>query len=135
MTFRKAFFLVIPLVCCCPAEEVQADVVPQALVKSRLEAGAVKLRERQNAIRQLFTDAGCAPQEQRVGRKTANVICTLPGQTSGTIVVGGHLDFIERGHGIVDDWSGTSLLPSLYEALKRKPRQHTFIFLAFNQQE
>ncbi|HVV44189.1 MAG TPA: hypothetical protein VHC72_03265 [Bryobacteraceae bacterium] len=35
----------------------------------------------------------------------------------------------------MDDWSGTALLPSLYEALKLKSRHHTFLFIAFAGEE
>jgi len=50
-------------------------------------------------------------------------------------MIGGHFDFADEGRGIVDDWSGTSLLPSLYQALKTAPRRHTFIFGAFASEE
>jgi Zn-dependent M28 family amino/carboxypeptidase len=50
-------------------------------------------------------------------------------------VVGGHFDFADHGKGIVDDWSGASLLPSLYQALKSRPRQHTYVFVAFAAEE
>ena len=68
-------------------------------------------------------------------KKSGNVICTLPGQTSSTIIIGGHFDFADEGTGIVDDWSGASLLPSLYQALKSRPRRHTFVFVAFTAEE
>jgi Zn-dependent M28 family amino/carboxypeptidase len=35
----------------------------------------------------------------------------------------------------VDNWSGASLLPSLYQGLRTEPRQHTFIFVAFTGEE
>jgi len=111
------------------------DLADQSLIRNRLESGAVRLRQRQTAIRDLFHDAGCAAEEQRVDKNFGNVICTLPGQTSSVIAVGGHFDFVEAGKGIVDDWSGTSLLPSLYAALKGQPRQHTFVFIAFAAEE
>ena len=104
-------------------------------MKNRLESGAVKARQRQAAIRNLFSDVGCTAEEQRVDKSSANVICTLPGQTSSTIVVGAHFDFADLGKGIVDDWSGASLLPSLYQALKSRPRQHTYVFVAFAGEE
>ena len=81
-------------------------------VKSRLEASTVVAQYRQDTVRQLFVDAGCAVEEQPVDRKNGNVICTLSGQTSATIIVGAHFDFATHGKGIVDDWSGVSLLPS-----------------------
>ena len=123
------------LACCAPAEKIDVDLAPDALIKSRLESGAVSTQRREAAIQQLFADAGCTSEQQRVDRSSGNVICTLPGRTPSTIVVGGHFDFIERGQGIVDDWSGTALLPSLYQALKNRPRQHTYVFVAFAAEE
>ena len=63
------------------------------------------------------------------------MICTLTGEEASTIVVGGHFDYADRGSGIVDDWSGASLLPSLYEALKAQKRKHTYVFVAFAAEE
>jgi hypothetical protein len=106
----------------CLAEKIEVDLVPETMVKNRLTRGEVRHKERQAAIQDLFSEAGCSVEEQRIDRSSANVICTLPGQTSSTIVVGGHFDFVDRGKGMVDDWSGTSLLPSLYQSLKSRPR-------------
>ncbi len=36
---------------------------------------------------------------------------------------------------IVDDWSGVSLLPSLYESLRSRHHQHTYVFVAFAGEE
>jgi putative aminopeptidase FrvX len=35
----------------------------------------------------------------------------------------------------VDNWSGASLLPSLYEAVKVEPRKHSYIFIGFTDEE
>ncbi len=123
------------LATCCFAEKLAVSLAPETLVKARLESGAVASRQRQTAIRDLFSDAGCSVEEQRIDKNSGNVICTLPGQTDSTIVAGGHFDFVDRGAGIVDDWSGTSLLPSLYQALKSLPRRHTYVFVAFAAEE
>ncbi len=37
--------------------------------------------------------------------------------------------------GVVDNWSGASLLPSLYQAVKNEPRKHTYIFIGFTDEE
>ena len=50
-------------------------------------------------------------------------------------MIGAHFDFAEHGQGMVDDWSGAALLPSLYPALKGTPRRHTFVFVAFAEEE
>ena len=39
------------------------------------------------------------------------------------------------GDGVVDNWSGASLLPSLYEAVRIEPRTHTYIFVGFTDEE
>ncbi|MGH9447434.1 MAG: M28 family metallopeptidase, partial [Terriglobia bacterium] len=39
------------------------------------------------------------------------------------------------GMGEVDDWSGASMLPSLYQALAALPRKHTFLFIGFTEEE
>lgn len=119
----------------CLAQTLEVDLVDQPVVKERLASGAVGSRRRQAKIRDLFEDVGCPVEEQRVYRESGNVICTLPGQTNPVIAVGGHFDFAEEGKGIVDDWSGASLLASLYQALKSRPRQHTFVFIAFAAEE
>ena len=88
----------------------------------------------------MFLDAGCAAAN-RVGttgslqRKQPNVICVLPGKGMETIIVGAHFDHATEGDGIVDNWSGASLLPSLMESLKGTPRKHTFIFVGFTGEE
>ena len=39
------------------------------------------------------------------------------------------------GDGVVDNWSGASLLPSLYQSLKTEPRTHSYIFIGFAGEE
>jgi Zn-dependent M28 family amino/carboxypeptidase len=119
----------------CFAEKLEVQLVVERLVKTRLERGVVKPKQRQATILELFNDVGCAAEEQSINKSAANVVCTLPGETDSIIVVGGHFDFVEQGKGIVDDWSGASLLPSLYQSLKSKPRRHTYVFVAFAAEE
>ena len=116
-------------------QKLEIDLVTATVVKSRLESGAVEHRQRQAVIRDLFAEAGCPVEEQKIDKSSGNVVCTLTGLTSATIVVGGHFDFANHGKGIVDDWSGVSLLPSLYQSLKSRPRQHTYVFVAFTGEE
>lgn len=67
--------------------------------------------------------------------KTPNLICTLAGATKLVIVVGAHFDQVENGFGVVDNWTGASLLPSLYQGMADVPRRHTFRFVAFSGEE
>jgi len=119
----------------CFSQALIVNLVPDSVLKSRLESGKVGRGERENALRDLFREASCAAQEQPVDKKTGNVICTLPGASNLDIVVGGHFDYVEHGEGIVDDWSGASMLPSLYQAMKGRPRRHSFVFVGFAAEE
>lgn len=87
----------------------------------------------------MFLSAGCPAsrltQEPVDFGQPPNLICKLPGRESGLIIVGGHLDKVRRGNGIVDDWSGASMLPSLYQSLGAAPRKHTFLFIGFTEEE
>ena len=118
------------------AEKLTVSLATEPLLQSRLNAGLVPYKEREQTIVNLFTEAGCKVDLQPVTRKANNVICTLPGATDPQpILVGAHLDFVDKGQGIIDDWTGTSMLVSLYQALKSVPRKHTFIFIAFAKEE
>jgi hypothetical protein len=94
---------------------------------------------REQELHALFEEVGCSGDhltEQVVKHShDPNVICVLPGQTDARIIVGAHFDFVNAGQGVVDNWSGCSLLPSLYESLKTFPRRHTFVFVGFMDEE
>src|SRR5438552_160989 len=87
----------------------------------------------------MFAEAGCDNKhlsEQPVEKsKQPNVICMLPGSSDKVIIIGAHFDRVPEGDGVVDNWSGASLLPSLYEAVKNEPRKHTYVFIGFTDEE
>jgi hypothetical protein len=91
--------------------------------------------DRETRLRQFFAESGCSPEqvsEQPVKKKEPpNLICVLPGTSDEEIVVGAHFDHVKTGAGVVDNWSGASLLPSLLFSVRQEPRQHTYVFIAF----
>src|ERR1700756_5518717 len=101
--------------------QVQYGVVKQEVVKQRLDLYKGNDTKREAALVQLFHEAGCVSSnlsEQPVpSRKQPNVIFFLPGETAQTIIVGAHFDHVSDGYGVVDNWSGASLLPSLFQSL------------------
>jgi len=119
------------------SETLQFSLVSQEGVEDRLRKYTGDNKQRETTLKQMFTDAGCDGQhisEQSVkGSKLPNVICVLPGSSDKVIIVG--FDRVSEGDGVVDNWSGASLLPSLYEAVKIKPRKHTYIFIGFTDEE
>ena len=111
----------------------------QELIETRLRRAVPYNNDRETALKDIFGDAGCAGPlltEQPIKRqKLPNVICTLQGASDSTIIVGAHFDHVSVGDGVVDNWSGASLLPSLYESLKTFPRKHTLLFIGFAAEE
>ncbi len=105
-------------------------------VQRRLEMVSGNLDQRRTTLESLFRQVGCDTTEEAVPHlREPNIICTLDPENAGTIVVGGHFDFVNRGTGAIDDWSGVALLPSLYQSLKDQPRRHSFRFVAFAGEE
>lgn len=117
------------------AEGLRLILVKPDLVAERLREGSVAATERQGLVERLFREAGCDVTLQAISKKSANVICDLPGETGVTLIVGAHFDFADRGEGIVDDWSGASMLVSLYQALKSSRSKHSYEFVAFAGEE
>jgi Zn-dependent M28 family amino/carboxypeptidase len=111
----------------------------QEIIEGRLRRYARDNADRETNLKRVFAEAGCGGErliEQPVKRqKLPNVICTLPGTSDSAVVIGAHFDHVERGDGVVDDWSGAGLLPSLFESLNGEPRKHTFLFIGFAAEE
>ena len=130
------FLIALVLLAVPLGAQVRFHPVDKSVVMQRLESAPYKNSDRQTAIEKMFAEVGCETKEQPLTHsKLANVICVLPGETSDEIVVGGHVDHVDKGKGIVDDWSGSSLLPTLYESLKTLSRRHTIVFVGFTDEE
>jgi putative aminopeptidase FrvX len=120
------------------AEDLRFRLVPREAVESRLREYSGTNSERGARLKRMFIDAGCGEHlsEQPVKySKAPNVICELPGTSDRIIIVGAHFDRVPESDGVADNWSGASLLPSLYEAVKIDRRRHTFIFIGFTDEE
>jgi Zn-dependent M28 family amino/carboxypeptidase len=113
--------------------------VTQESIETRLRHFSRKDVEREQILKALFQEVGCRDEhltEQPVKRaKLPNLICVLPGNGDSEIIVGAHFDHAPEGSGVVDNWSGASLLASFYQALRAEPRKHTIIFIAFSGEE
>ncbi|MGH9359432.1 MAG: M28 family metallopeptidase [Terriglobia bacterium] len=114
-------------------------LLPPSVIEKRLEEPPDVNTKRELALRAMFEAAGCGPaqlSEQAVRRDDPpNLVCEMPGESPELIIVAGHLDHVRKGEGVVDDWSGAAMLPSLYESLRSAPRKHTFLFIGFTDEE
>jgi len=121
------------------AQNIRYKPVSREVVEGRLKRYTGNNRQREATLKEIFAEAGCVGQhlsEQPVkGSKLPNIICLLPGSSDKAIIVGAHFDRVSEGDGVVDNWSGASMLPSLYEAVKIEPRKHTYIFIGFTDEE
>ncbi len=119
--------------------QAQYRLLDQTKIESRLKSFSRKNEEREAIIKQLFKESGCKVDQlsEQVVRPTLppNVICVLPGETDGVILVGAHTDKVDQGDGVVDNWSGASLLPSLLYSVNGRKRRHTFVFVGFTGEE
>jgi hypothetical protein len=118
---------------------VRITPVTKEVVEELLKRYGGDDSRREAAIKQMFGEAGCDDQhlsEQPVnGWPLPNIICALPGSTERTIIVGAHFDHAPKGDGVVDNGSGASLLPSIYQSLQGEERKHTYVFVAFSEEE
>jgi Zn-dependent M28 family amino/carboxypeptidase len=121
------------------AQKISYHRVEQSTIEERLKSAVRNNAEREVKLHQLFEEAGCKgttlTDPPVKGSKSPNVICRLEGESDSVIVVGAHFDKVDAGEGVVDNWSGASLLPSLFESLEGDPRRHTFIFIGFTDEE
>src|SRR5262245_30314584 len=92
-------------------EEPQPAVVPDAELLDELKGAAEENPDRESKLLELYLQAGAKPDEVRVQEVPAeaattpplhNVIATLKGETDDVIVVGGHLDKVSVGRGVID---------------------------------
>ncbi|HEU4589465.1 MAG TPA: M28 family peptidase, partial [Steroidobacteraceae bacterium] len=118
--------------------ELRFHLVGRESIEARLREYGGNNAERGTKLEQMFVEAGCGEHlsRQRANwSRVPNVICVLPGLSDRIIIVGAHFDRVPTSAGVADNWSGTSLLPSLYEAIRVEPREHTYIFIGFTDEE
>jgi hypothetical protein len=137
--------LLAPLFLSTPDGFAQGETIryvrlPKELIESRLRRFSRKNEERESTLRQMFMEAGCdgdrLTEQPMKDRKQANVICTREGSTHSVLIIGAHFDHAdEYGLGVVDNWSGASLLPSLFESMKDYLPKHTLRFIGFAEEE
>ena len=138
---RRLLCAMATLACVLSANaQINLRLESLGVVEKRLKSFARDNQIREDVIRELFARSGCGKanlSEQRVRfGLPPNVICVLPGETPEVIVVGAHTDKVMRaGDGVVDNWSGAALLPSLLFSLSAKTRHHTFVFVGFTAEE
>lgn len=119
------------------AQSVNTAPVARGVLEQRLKRIAGENREREQALKKLFEEAGCQQiaEPDVKGATAPNLTCTLVGTEKATVVIGAHFDKPSRGEGAIGDWTGAALLPSLFESLSSAPRRLTLVFIGFTDQQ
>lgn len=119
----------------CPAQRVQFTALEKPILLERMKSIPETNAARASRLKELFISAGCNGnsflEEKVEGADTPNVICMLGTGKGNTIIVGAHYKRSSSLQKSFDNWSGASLLPALYQSLRDKKRDHSFIFVAF----
>src|SRR5882724_3498767 len=117
------------------AQRVQFVPANETTILQRMKNIPEDNQERVAGLKALFSAAGCNGAElteQPVdGVEIPNITCRLRGAGSDTIIVGAHYERASSTQRPLDNWSGASLLPALYQSLQGRTRRHNFIFVAF----
>jgi hypothetical protein len=117
--------------------DVEIAFADRSTVANLLEPVPHKNRDRAERLREMFREVGCQGEflrDQFDGHSQyPNIICTLSGTSDEIIIVGAQFDRPRYGDGIVDNWSGVAMLPSLYRALRQRTRSHTYLFIGFTE--
>ncbi len=135
------FLLSVAVACPLLAQgvKIQYDPVSTDVVKERLGRNPASNGERAAALHKMFEEAGCTGAmlaDQAVeGARQPNVICTFGSETGSIIVIGAHIDFVETGKGAIENWTGASLLPSLFQSLHESSLKHKFVLVGFADRE
>jgi Iap family predicted aminopeptidase len=135
---RPILFAFLALAGTLGAQTVKFTALSAGVLEDRLRLAHPKIAERYKRLRGLFEETGCVNlTEQKVrGSKEPNLVCAVDGSGASprTILVGAHFD-CAGGDGVVDNWTGAILLPSLAKFLREETPRHTFRFVGFAAEE
>ncbi len=131
--------LLLTVAAVASAERLEFPILKEGILEERLRLAHRDNSERYRRLLKLFAETGCtAVREQKVrGTRQPNLICEVPAAAAESprkIIVGAHFD-TTAGDGIIDNWSGAVLLPSLAQFMRLGPRRHAFEFVGFAAEE
>ena len=132
--FLVVAFLIAPTALL--ADNLSYVRIDSNVVESRTQLSPQDASARLAMLKNQLTSAGCGEKElkeQKVpGQQLPNLVCILPGQDPGAIVIGANYDYLSTGEAARVDWATVSMLPLMVESLRTVPHRYTFIFVAFS---
>jgi Zn-dependent M28 family amino/carboxypeptidase len=135
---RSLLLALLALTVLADAQTIRFTALTEGVLQDRMRLAHPKVAERYKRLRELFEQTGCTNlSEQKVrGSKEPNLVCVVDGNGSSarSILVGAHFD-CSGGDGLVDNWTGAILLPSLASFLREQTPRHSFKFVGFAAEE
>ena len=111
----------------------------RAQVEESVKKVPCKISDRRDGVRQLFLDAGAAPDEIVLEpfdkEKGTNVLVRKTGAAAETVVIGAHYDRTADGCGVTDNWTGVSIIAHIYRTIRPLKTAKSYIFVAFDREE
>jgi len=107
-------------------------------IRGRMELSPLTNPERERVVVELFKKAGARAEDiqiQDLGRNRHNFLVVKKGRTDRVVVVGSHHDKVSVGAGTIDNWTGTTMVINLYQALKDVETDATYVFAVFGGEE
>ena len=132
-----SFLILLVLTTSCFADSITYVRVDRPLIQEHLNFARDAEGERIQALRSLLKKSGC-PQviEQEVPKEDfPNVICLMPGDEEGTIVVGASSNYTPDEAKSQGKWGTLALLPLLAESIAPVHHRFTIILIAFSGHE
>jgi len=125
-----------------PTDETPAARDPfssKALVEESIRNVPCKIAERRDGVKKLFVDAGATENDVTLEtfdkEKSANVVVRKAGKSKETIIIGAHYDRTDTGCGVVDNWSGVTIVAHIYRLIRKIETEKSYVFVAFDQEE
>ncbi len=121
----------------CFADSIAYMRVHKDLIQEHVKLAQAGEADRIGTLRKMFQKAGC-PQvlEQSVPKEEfPNLICVLPGDEEGTIVVGASSDYVSEEAQTSSRWGALAMLPLLAESLTAVRHRFTLTLVAFTGRE
>ncbi|MBI3474357.1 MAG: VWA domain-containing protein [Acidobacteria bacterium] len=132
-----SFLILAALATPCFSDSITYVRVDRPLIQEHLKLARDAEGDRIQTLRNLLKKSGC-PQviEQEVPKEEfPNLICLMPGEEEGTIVVGASSDYAAEDAKSPGQWGTLALLPLLAESIAPVHHRFTLILIAFTGHE
>jgi Zn-dependent M28 family amino/carboxypeptidase len=121
------------------AQQTNRIVSSREQISESVKLAPCKSEDRLAAVQNLFEKQGAKKEDILIEKfnkdKIANLVVKKTGKSGDTIIVGAHYDKWREGCGVIDNWSGISILAHLYRSINQIETDKSYLFVAFDQEE